>query len=200
MLKEWPGCFDDLFRIPNVSYGGYLLVLRARFLLGSTDVVAALPHLQKVVNLGHSVQFSFLCLCLHFRVIFCVHGIQFWVSACQNPVSGSSKLRYNNFFAKDLTIGFWLPPANSISAEGKTGLHSNTMWYDREYVVQHIREIDVHWVHSSLFAPPIGYGRYPKCSTNLHWVGVVIIEIWIDLAHDLWRFRRRIQIEPGGIQ
>jgi len=36
MLKEWPGCFDDLFCVRNLSHGGYLLVLSARFLLGSS--------------------------------------------------------------------------------------------------------------------------------------------------------------------
>ena len=36
MLKEWPGCFDDLFRVQNVSYSGHLLVLSAGVLLCST--------------------------------------------------------------------------------------------------------------------------------------------------------------------
>jgi hypothetical protein len=35
MLKEWPGCFNDLFGVQNVSHGGHLLVLSARFLLYS---------------------------------------------------------------------------------------------------------------------------------------------------------------------
>ena len=35
MLKEWRGCFDNLFSVRNVSYSGHLLVLSARFLLGS---------------------------------------------------------------------------------------------------------------------------------------------------------------------
>jgi len=108
--------------------------------VGSTLVFASLPHLQKVVNLGNSVQFPFLHLFLHFCVVFCVHGIQFWVSACQNPVIGSSKLPYNGFFAKGLACGCSLPPGNNISAKGKTGLHSDTMWYDSEYVAPHIGE------------------------------------------------------------
>jgi len=33
MSKDWPGSFDDLIRIRNVSYGGHLLVLGERFLL-----------------------------------------------------------------------------------------------------------------------------------------------------------------------
>jgi len=35
-LKEWRGCFDDLFRVWNLSYSSHLLILRARFLLHST--------------------------------------------------------------------------------------------------------------------------------------------------------------------
>ena len=92
MLKEWPGCCDDIVCIRNVSSGCHLLVFCARFLQRSTEVLAALPHLQKVVDLGHSVQFSSLCLSLHFRVVFCVHCIQCWVIACQYPVIGLSKL------------------------------------------------------------------------------------------------------------
>ena len=36
MLKEWPGCIDDPFHVRKVSHSGLLLVLSARFLLGST--------------------------------------------------------------------------------------------------------------------------------------------------------------------
>jgi len=143
MLKERPGCFDDLFTVRNLSYSGQLLDLSTPFLLGSTNILAALPHLQKVVNLGHSVRFPFLHLCLHFRVVFCVCCIQIWVSACHNPVIGSSKLPYNDLFAQGLACGFSLPPADNISAQGKTGLHSATMWYDREYVTRRIGEIGV---------------------------------------------------------
>jgi len=197
MLKEWRGCFDDLFSVRNVSYGSHLLVFRARFLLGSTQVLAALPHLQKVVNVGHSVQFPCLRLFLHFLVLFCVSGIQFWVSACQNPVIGSSKLPDNNSFTKGLACGFWLPPSNNISAKGKTGLQSDTMWYDREYVTSHIGEIGVFCVRFLPLSPTIGYVWYPKCTANLHWVRVVIIEICINLCSVLWCFRRRMQIGPG---
>jgi len=69
MWKVWPGCFDDLFRVRNVSHCGHLLISSAGFLLCSTQVLAALPHLPKVVNLGHSVQFPFLHLFLYFHVI-----------------------------------------------------------------------------------------------------------------------------------
>jgi len=42
-----------------------------------------------------------------------------------------------------LACGFWLPPADNILAKGITGLHSNAMRYDRDYVVHHIGEISV---------------------------------------------------------
>jgi hypothetical protein len=163
-------------------------------------ILAALPHLQKVMNLGHSVQFPFLRLFLHFRVVFSVCGIQFRVRACQNPSIASSKIPYDDFFGKGLACGFWLPPANNILAKGKTGLHSDNMWYDREYVPRHIGEISVLSVHFLLMSPPIGYVRYPKCPANLQGVWVVIIEIWINVSTVLWCFRQRIQIEPGGGQ
>jgi len=106
-------------------------------------ILAAQPHHQKVVHLGHSVQFPLLRLFLHFRVIFCDRGIQFRVSACQNRVIGSSKLPYYEFFAKGLPCGFLVPSAINISAKGKTGLHADTRWYDREYIARHLGEIGV---------------------------------------------------------
>jgi len=112
-------------------------VRNTRVFQTETGVVAD-AHLQKVVNLTHSVQIPFCRLFLHFRVVFCGHGIQFRVSAFQNPVIGLSTLPYNHFFAKGLACGFSLPPANNISAKGKTGLHSDTMWHEREYVARHI--------------------------------------------------------------
>ena len=152
------------------------------------------------MNLGNSVQLPFLRLVLHFRVIFCLCGIQFRVGACQNPVIGPSKLPYDDFFAKGLAWGFWRPPANNISAKGKAGLHSDTMWYDREYAVRHIGQIGVLWVNFFLLWPPIGYVRYSICTANLQWVSVAIIEIWINLSPVRWCFRRRIQMEPSGGQ
>jgi len=141
MLKEWPQCFYNLFRVWNVSHGSHLHVLSVRFFLGSTSVLAALPHLQNVVNLGQSVQFPLFRFFLHFQVIVCVPCIQVRVSACQNPAIGSSKLPYTDFFAKGVACGYWLPTANNISAKGKTGLQSDTMWYHREDVVCHIGKI-----------------------------------------------------------
>ena len=62
MLKEWPACVDDLFHVRNISHSSYLHVWTSRFLLSIRSVLAALPHFQKVVNLGHSVQCPFLRL------------------------------------------------------------------------------------------------------------------------------------------
>jgi hypothetical protein len=51
-----------------------------------------------------------------------------------------------------------------------------------------------------LLAPPIGYVRYPKCTANLHWVGVLILEIWINLSSVLSCCRQQIQLKPGSGQ
>ena len=144
-----------------------------------------------------SVKFRFCRLIHHFQVVLWVRHIQSWVMACQNPVRGSGKLPYNNFFDKGLACGFWLPPANNILPKGDTGLHSDTMRYDRKYVLCDIGEISVLWVCFLLLAPPVGYVRYTKCTTNLHLVVVVIFEIWLNWPTVVWYFRRQIQIEPG---
>jgi hypothetical protein len=104
----------------------------------------ALPPLQEGGNLRHSVRSRFLRLFLHIRVVICIRGIQFCVSACQNPVIGSNELPGNDFFAKGLAWGFGLPLPSNISAMGKTGLHSDTIWYDREYVARHTGEIGIN--------------------------------------------------------
>ena len=137
-LKRWPGWFDDLFPVRIISLGGHLLILSARFHSGSTWAKAALRPLQKVVNLSHSLQFPFLQRFLHFWVIFSVHSMQWWVSTCQNPIIAWSKLPYNNILAEGLSCGFWLPPADNISANRKSGLRFDTMWYDRTYVARNI--------------------------------------------------------------
>jgi len=198
MLKDCPGCIDDLFRVRTVSFGCHLLVLTVWFLLCSMSVLAALPHLQQVVDLGHSVQFPFLQLYLHFQVIVGVCRIQCWVITFKKLVIGVSKVHYNDFFTKYLACGVWLPPADNISAKGTTGLHSDTMWYDTQYVVRNIGEISVLWVRFFLLAPPLGSVSYPKCPAILHCVGVVIIEILINLPPVLWCFRRWIQMVPGS--
>jgi len=157
-------------------------------------------HISKSREPGPFCAVSFPPPRFNSRVAFCVRVIQFWINACHNPVIGSSELPYNAFFAKGLACGFWLPPADIISAKGNTGLHSDTMWYDWEYGVRHIGEIGVLWVCFLLLTPPVGYVRYPKCTAKLHWVGVVIIEVWINLPPVLRCFRRQIQMEPGGSQ
>ena len=75
-LREWPRCVDDLIHIRNVSQGCHSPVLSARFLSCSALVVPALPPLQNVVDLGHSVRFPVVCHGLYFRVIFWVHRMQ----------------------------------------------------------------------------------------------------------------------------
>jgi hypothetical protein len=72
------------------------------------------------------------------------------------------------------------------------------MWYDREYIVRHIGEIGILWVHFLLLMPPVSYVWYPKLTANLYWVGVVLSEIWINFLQVLWWFRMQIQIKPGG--
>jgi hypothetical protein len=111
-----------------------------------------------------------------------------------------SKLPYNNLFANSLACGFWLPPANNLSAKRKTGLHSDTMWYDREYVTCHIAEISVISVRFFLLLPPVSDIWQPKCTTNLHCIGVVIMKIRNVLPPVLWDIRRLIQLEPCDCQ
>jgi len=79
----WSGCYDNLLSIWNVFYGCDYLVLSVRFLLCCTEIVATLPHLQKVMDHGYSVQFSFPCPYLQFQVGFRFHCIQCWVVTCQ---------------------------------------------------------------------------------------------------------------------
>jgi hypothetical protein len=74
------------------------------------------------------------------------------------------------------------------------------MWCDRDYVASHIEEIGVLWVRFVLLAQPMGYIRYPECTANLQLVGMVIIEILINLSPVLWRFRRQNQLVPGRSQ
>jgi hypothetical protein len=159
-----------------------------------------LPHLQKVVNLGHSVQFPFLCLTIQFQVVFCVCCTHFGVSACQNPVFGASKLLDNNLLAKSLNCSLWQPPSNNISAKGQTHLYSDNMWYNGEYVASHIGEVGVLWVRFFLLGQQIGYDRNPQSTADLYLVRVVIIDIWINLSPFLWCFRQRFQIQLGGGQ
>ena len=118
----------------------------------------------------------------------------------QNPGITSSKLPYTGVFVKGLACGYWLPSAYNISDKRTTGLHYDTMWYDTEYVARHIGETSVLWVCCILLPSPVSNIGYPKCTANLHWVGVVIIEIWSNLPPVLWYFRPWIQRQPSGGQ
>jgi len=155
MLKVWPGCFSDLFGIWNESYGSHLLDFSVGSPLCSTVVLAAVPHLQMVVNHGHSVHFSFLRLILQFQVIFSVCVIQCCAIARQYCIIGWSKLPYYYFFPKCLNCSSWLSSASNISPKGKTRLNSDTMCYNREYVGCHIGEIGVLWQYILLLAPQL---------------------------------------------
>jgi len=120
MLTVRPARCDDLFGIWNVSYSCHLLVLSAWSLLCSTQVLVALPHRQNVVDLGHSVQFSFLRLTFHFLVVFIIHCIQCGVVSCKCPVMEWSEPPNRDISAKALACGFWLPPPNHLSPKGHT--------------------------------------------------------------------------------
>jgi len=185
-LTEWPGWFDDLFHVINVYYGCYLHVLSATFLLCYTQVLAALPHLQKVTEVCHSEQFSFPNHIHDFRDDFFVRGIQCCVIACQYPIIGWRNLPYNEWFANGLASGFWMPWAGTIMSNGSNGLHWENMSYGRDYFVYHIQEIGVLWVRRLLLAPPVSYVQFPKCTATLHWVRVVIIEICLNVRPVVW--------------
>jgi hypothetical protein len=58
-------------------------------------------------------------------------------------VYGPSEPPCYNYFVKCLSCRFELPPSDHILRTGTTVLHSDTMMYDREYVVSHMREISV---------------------------------------------------------
>jgi len=182
MLTDWAECFYDCFSVWNVSYGRHLLVFSTRFFLYSTLVSTLLPHLQKVVHLGHSVQYSFLHLSLHLEVIFTFCRVQGWVITCQDSMIGSIKLPYYNFFAKSLACGFWLLPVDKVLPNGQTGLHQDTMWYDRTFITCHNREISMVWVCVFVLTLQVNYIRCLKCTAILHVVGVVFIKILDYLA------------------
>jgi len=186
IFKVWPGCFDNLFSVWNIFYDCQLVVLIARFLLYSMQVLAALPHLQTVMHHGHSIQFSIIRLSLRLQVIFWICSIQCWLITGQYTTIGRSKLPYDNVFGKGLACGIWRPLAYNIWPKGKTCLHSNNMWCDRYYLACHIGEISLLWVRVLLLSAPVGDIWYPEYTANLHSVGVVIITIQITLLPELW--------------
>jgi len=156
--------------------------------------LAALPHLHKVVDLGHSVQFSFLCFSLQLNVVFSFGHIQYRIVTCQFSIIGSYILPYNDYFGEDLAFGFRLPPSDNLSPKGNPRLHFENMWYDRKYVTCHIGQISVLWVYFLCLLPPVSNIGQPICTANLNGVGVVVIMIWINLPPILWRFMWWIQI------
>jgi hypothetical protein len=79
VMKVWPRCFDDLFSIWTVSYCYHQFILSTRFLLCSLKCLSTLPHLQKVADLGHSVQLLFNHLTLHLHLVISAAWIQYWV-------------------------------------------------------------------------------------------------------------------------
>jgi len=143
ILTLWPWCCDSFFGIWNVSYVRHLHVLSPWFHLSSTYGWTTPPHLQQVMDLGHSVQWSFLRLSCQFQVVFIFCCGHCWVIIRQYPVAGAGQVSLNEFFVEGVACDLWLPPADSVSPKGDTGLQSTTMLYVREYVVCHIREI---WV------------------------------------------------------
>jgi hypothetical protein len=76
-----------------------------------------------------------------------------------------------------LTCGFQPPPFNNVSPKGTSGLHSDTMWYDRKYVACHIGDVGLLWVCFVLRVPPVGNIGQPECTANLNGVRVVVIMI-----------------------
>jgi len=197
-IVRLPVTFDHLFGIWNVSYGSQLVDMTMRFHLRSTRVLAALPHLWKVVDLCYSVQCLLLGLCLHFQVVISNCRIQCRVMYSQHPVIGWRKLPYYDFSAKGFTCGFWLLPAYHILRNGKPGLQYNTIWYDGEYVACHIGEIGIIWVCFLVLTPLVNDIRDRECTANHHRVGMVLIMIRINVSPVLWLIRQWIQIKSCG--
>lgn len=118
MLKVCPEYINDLFRNWNVFYSCHISILSTWFLLGSTEVLAALPRLQKVVDLGHSVQLSVHSFSLQFYVVFSFRSIQYRIIAGKFPVVVSCILHHNDCLMEGLACGFQLPPSDNISPKG----------------------------------------------------------------------------------
>jgi len=78
------------------------------------------------------------------------------IITCQYPGISSTKLPYYDFLAQGPMCGFWQPPTDYVSPKKKTGLQSDNMSYEREYIMGHIRQIGILWVHMLSLAPPVG--------------------------------------------
>jgi hypothetical protein len=93
---------------------------------------------------------------------------------------------------------FHPPPPTNVMPIRTTGHHTKTVWYYRQNVVCHIREIAMPWLHSIMLTPRLGNSRYPTLIAVFHQVQVVIITIRLNLPQVLGRFRCCIQIELWG--
>jgi len=93
---------------------------------------------------------------------------------------------YYNVFAKVLTCGFWLLPADLISRKRPTSLHTDTMCYDGKSVACHIGEIRALEVRGLMLAPPVHDIRDLKCTEKLQWVGAVNIMVVMNMPPALW--------------
>jgi len=180
---------EDHFSIRNVSYGCHLLVYSARFLLCSAVVCAALPHLQRVVDLGPSVRLSFHHHNFLVWFFLSIHRIQCWVIACQVHIISYCLLPYDNFVSQSLAYAYWLPPANNILPQGQTSLKYDRIWYDSVYIACQIGKITLFWMHVLFSFPPVADIQYPRYTANLHRVGVVFTKIRINLPLSLWYVR-----------
>jgi len=156
MLKDWPGCFDDLLSIYNVSHSRDLSILSAKFLLCHTLVSATLPHRQKVIDLFCLVQLLSRCLFLRRYVFISTGCLKYSGVASEWCVIGSRELCYYIMFAQGPAFGLWLPAPDLISPTRLTGLHSNVVRYDKEYVACHIGVIGALCVHFFLLETKVG--------------------------------------------
>jgi len=77
-----------------------------------------------------------------------------------------------------------LPPDDNLSPKGNAELHSNTIWYVRDFVPAHIEEIGKVQMSFLLMEQPVSYIRYPKCTAILNLGSVVINEFWMSLPWD----------------
>ena len=122
------------------------------------------------------------------------------VIVSQYPNIVMSKLPAKDYWVNCLACGLWLPRAEYNSPRGKSVLHCHNMWYDREFLACHTRDVGRHWVRFRWELPLVGHIRYPKCTATLLSVGVEMIMIRINLLPVVWWFWQWIQKEPCGCQ
>ena len=140
MFRGWAGGIEDLFSVRNVFYSGYVLVLSVWFFQPCTDVLAALPNFQNIIDLSHSVQHQFLHRSLDFEVIFCVNIIVrgSLLIAVMIHVIAASTLDYHSEVD---TIGHWSKTPScgtrhGISWTALSGVTSEPyvmIWWEQTY-------------------------------------------------------------------